>query len=233
MNRPGSLGFLQSTSDIVKGVKIIFRIDPYASNMLHFRGFLQAFLNQQPRSMSHYRTLNDATILPQEMQFPIEIQHLFIEIHTSCSSDSQTRIHHRSSNKIFRYHFAHHLHTHKCTLLNDIVYRPDDFNISIKIDTSIVIQNPKSSIIAHKRVFPNAIGFGSIRNNIDIKVILIPLPNLIVGHILAPTLNTLHCTFRQRIPPKPAIMYYFRYLFRHLIMKNNRKDAKEAASSSF
>ena len=63
---------------------------------------------------------------------------------------------------------------------------------------------------SQKRI-SSRVGLANIRNAVDIKVVLVPLLNLVAWHILPPALNALDSTSRQRIPPKPTIMNHPRY----------------------
>ena len=104
-----------------------------------------------------------------------------------------------------------YLASHKSTFLQYIIHRLDNLYIRIKIDSTILIKHPKTSIITHKSIFLGYISLTCIRDNIYIKIILIPLPYLIVWKIFLPTLNTFLCRFWQRTSPKPTIMNYSRY----------------------
>ena len=111
--------------------------------------------------------------------------------------------------------FIGYFAAHKCAIRDDIAHILYYFNIRIEIQASIVIQNPKASIITNKRPFLRLIRFSNIFTAIQIKIVFIPLFDFIIRKILFPATDTFNSNFRQRISAKPTIMYN---LWNHIVL---------------
>ena len=110
---------------------------------------------------------------------------------SSLDSDAQTWSHHRMAH----IHTCRNFDAHEWAPLYNIIHWPDDLYISVKIDATVVIQNPKTGIVAYKSELAGLISLGGIRNDVDIKVIFIPFLDFIIREELAPTIDAFYCTF--------------------------------------
>ena len=53
----------------------------------------------------------------------------------------------------------------------------------------MVVEYPKACVVAHEGVFFGLVGFGSVGNDVHVKVLLVPLLYLIVGEELFPAVD--------------------------------------------
>ena len=63
---------------------------------------------------------------------------------------------------------------HEWASLNDIVQWANYFYISIKIQATILMQDPKSGEIAYKSIFLGLVGFSRIWYYVDVEIVFIP-----------------------------------------------------------
>ena len=126
---------------------------------------------------------------------------------------------------------AFRLASHKRAARNNVIYGLNDLHIYIKIQTSIAVKHPKTGIVAHISKLPCLISFRSIRNDIDIKILFVPLLYLIVGQKLSPRSDTFLCTLGQRFSAKPTIMNYLRY--HNLSVFHHNAEISNGIASSF
>ena len=107
------------------------------------------------------------------------------------------------------------LTSHKTATSHDIVQRTYYLNIGIKVNSSKLIEHPKTRIIRNESILLKSISLTSIGNYIYIKITFIPFFYLVVWQKFLPRLNAFFCIFWQRIATKPAVMNYFWY---HLVI---------------
>ena len=84
-------------------------------------------------------------------------------------------------------------------------------HVRVHVDAALVVKGIEAHDVRHKGKLPRPVSLLDVWVHRQVEVVFVPLINLVVGAVLPPRLNALHRQRRQRIPPEPAVMNYFRY----------------------
>ena len=177
----------------INRTKILRRIYKAVCYFLYTSNILQTIFTKHLRCDIHHSYLISHDSFMHKMLTFIIIKHLFDNAEAWGHPHAEAWVDARFARICLQLRFGVSFKSHKVSLRDNIINRSNHLHVCIKVNSTIFIKHPKSSIITHKGIFLRLICLSSIRNDIHIKIILIPLLYFIIWQILLPRSNALLC----------------------------------------
>lgn len=215
--------YMNATSCDIYWTEIFCRVDvDIIVNFLYTLHILKSVLHQDLRTDMHHGYLVSHISFAYKMLVFIIVEHFLYEASTWGYPQAEAGVDARVA-RVALCRIRIGLESHKVATSYDVVNRSYHLNVRIEVDAAIFMQNPEASIVAHESILLHGIRLSRIRNDVNIKVILIPLFYLIIRQVLLPRSNALLRQFGQRIASEPAVMYNFWYHIRLFINYSSEK----------
>ena len=186
--------------------EVLLRINPDAGDLLDIGRILKAVLAEQLRGVLHDGLEVQQTVRVAEMQRGIQVEQFAVQaeagVYPQAKAGSYGRS--RSSRGVA---FA----AHEGAAGDDVVQRADDLHVRVEVQATVFVEYFEARVVRHEGILPSLVRLPRIGNLVHVKIILVPLPYLIVRQELPPRLDALHRQRRQWITPKPAVMNHLGY----------------------
>ncbi len=186
---PCVMSNVQLAGIVVQGIEVVLGIYPHLRHLLDIVVLLQPVAQQHFRCMLHHGDFVRPALFVKKVQCVVVVQYLFVEAEAGVYPKAEAG----GDKRCCIYCGTFHLNTHKCPSFYDVIHRAYHLHIGIEIQSAVLVKNLETRIVAYESIFTHTVGFLSVRNDVDIKVILIPLLDFIVGEVLSPRSDTLEC----------------------------------------